>query len=146
MARGRHAKRSGLLSRLFPGVSFRRRATAQRERILLRELRYEVERVRSLGDLFAAEAAAAAARAERAEEQALAARAETDALRAETEALRTDTDVLRADTEALRAEVARLREELVWAWAAGKLPAAQAPASADQQPARVIDLREASGG
>lgn len=131
MARGRHAKPSGLLSRIVPGWTSRRRATAERERMLLRELRYEVERVRSLGALFAADAAAAAARAQQAEEQALAARAEAQALRTEV--------------GALRADVARMREELVWAWAEGRLPATPVAPSVERTPARVIDLREAAG-
>jgi chromosome segregation ATPase len=128
MARGRHAKPSGLLSRLFPGRAARRRAAAEQERALLRELRYEVDRLRSVGTVLAADAATAAARARRAEEQALAARAEVHDLRAET--------------DSLRGEVARLREEVLWAWAEGRLTAAPAEQA---EPARVIDLREATG-
>lgn len=129
MSRGRHAKPSGLLSRLFPGRAARRRAAAEAERALLRELRYEVDRLRSLGTMLAADAAAASARAHRAEEQARAARAEVHDLRVET--------------DSLRGEVARLREEVLWAWAEKRMPT-QAPM---QEPvAQVIDLREASAG
>lgn len=128
MARGRHAKPSGLLSRLFPGRAARRRAVAERERALVRAHFEEVHRLRSVGTALAAQAATASARAKRAEEAALAARAELADLRAET--------------GALRDELTRLREEVLWAWAAGRLPGAAVP---DRMPARVIDLREATG-
>jgi hypothetical protein len=124
MSRGRHAKPSGLLSRLFPGRAARRRAEAERERALLRELHYEVHRLRGLLAENASTAAMAAVRAKRAEEQVRA---------------------VLAESVALRTEVSRLREELLWAWAEGRLPAAPlAPSSSDQ--GRVIDLRQAAGG
>lgn len=128
MARGRHAKPSGLLSRLFPGRAARRRTALEAERRLLGELRFEVDRLSRIGIGLAAQAAEAAARAQRAEEQALAARAEVEDLRAETGSLRT--------------EVARLREEMLWAWAEGRLPVVAAPA---EREGKVIDLREATG-
>jgi hypothetical protein len=114
-------KRSGLLSRLIPGRAARLRARVEQDRArdLLRQLRYEVERVRSLAATHARDAAAASARARRAEEQVL----------------------------ALGVEVARLREELLWAWAEGRLPAAPiAPPAAEVRAglARVIDLRDAA--
>ena len=120
MARGRHAKRSSLLSRLFPGRAARRRAEAERQRDLLRSLQYEVHRLQGLLTSTAGAAARADVRAQRAEEHVQAAVAEATAL---------------------RTEVARLREELLWAWAEGRLPAAPiAPPAAG----KVIDLREAS--
>jgi cell division protein FtsB len=131
MARGRHAKPSGLLSRLFPGRTARRRAAAERERARVRALHDEVLRLRAVGTALAAEAATAAARARRAEESAAAARAEIADLRAES--------------GALRDELARLREEMLWAWADGRLPAVPAVPAAAPEPARVIDLREAAG-
>lgn len=76
MSRGRHAKPSGLLSRLFPGRAARRRAAAEAERALLRELRHEVDR---------------------AEEQARAARAEVHDLRVETDSLRSEVARLREE-------------------------------------------------
>lgn len=118
MARGRHARPSGLLARLFPGRAARRRAETARERALLRELHYEVVRLRRLGAEQAGEAARAGVRARRAEEQAQAAH---------------------EAAQLLRTEVARMREELLWAWAEGRLPAAPIAPSA-----KVIDLREAS--
>ena len=39
MARGRHAKPSGLLSRLFPGRTARRRTQLEQDRALVRQLR-----------------------------------------------------------------------------------------------------------
>lgn len=127
MARGRHAKPSGLLSRLFPGRAARRRAAAEAERSLLHGLRVEVDRLSRIGIGLAAQAAEASARAQRAEAQACAARAEVEDLRAET--------------GSLRAEVATLREEMLWAWADGRLPA---PGKA-QTEGTVIDLRESTG-
>ena len=121
MARGRHAKRSSLLSRLFPGRAARRRAEAERERALLRSLHYEVHRLQGLLPEQASTAARADIRARRAEEHVQAAVAETTAL---------------------RTEVARLREELLWAWAEGRLPAAPIAAPVE---GKVIDLREAAG-
>jgi hypothetical protein len=126
MARGRHVKPSGLLSRLFPGREGRRRTELQQDRALVRQLRDEMLRLRGVGAALAADAAMAAARARRAEEQAVAARA--------------DVADLRAETGALRDELARLREEVLWAWAGGR------PSIAAAAPARVIDLREASAG
>jgi chromosome segregation ATPase len=112
----RHARRSGLLSRLLPGRTRRREAEA-RQRALLRSVADELRHGRAAADAaLAAQAAAteaALARA-RAAETALA---------------------------ELRTEVARLREELLWAWAEGRLPSASL---VDDLPAaRVIDLRGA---
>ncbi|HVM26601.1 MAG TPA: hypothetical protein VM433_02900 [Mycobacteriales bacterium] len=122
MARPRHAKRSGLLARLFPGRTARREA-ADRQAALLRLVAAELRHLRELADAHAESAARAEARALAAEEQA--------AQAAQV-------------TATLRTEVARLREELLWAWAEGRLPAAagishglvDAPADA-----KVIDLR-----
>lgn len=132
MARGRHAKPSGLLSRLLPGRAARRRAVAERERALVRAHFDEVHRLRSVGTVLAAQAATASARARQAEATAVAARAEIADLRAET--------------GALRDELVRLREEVLWAWTAGRLRETPAVDRApDRMPARVIDLREATG-
>ena len=130
MSRGRHAKRSGLLARLWlfrlrPAAlrpvalrpsSHRRGAplrSAAPDAGLLSQLRAfdgELSRLRVLGIAHAAAAASADVRARRAEEQ----------------------------LGAVRLELAALREELVWAFAEGRLPVA-APVPA---PARVLDLRD----
>ena len=135
MSRGRHAKRSGLLARLW---LFRVRPAALRRVTLrpvalrpsshrrgaplrsaapdagllsqLRALDGELSRLRVLGIAHAAAAASADMRSRRAEEQ----------------------------LGAVRLELAALREELVWAFAEGRLPAA-APVPA---PASVLDLRD----
>ncbi|HWH29495.1 MAG TPA: hypothetical protein VNU26_11115 [Mycobacteriales bacterium] len=121
MARGRHAKRSGLLARLLPGRAARREA-ARRQAVLLRQVADELRHLRELADAHAAAAAAAEARAAAAEQQAAVAQ----------RALAT-----------LRTEVARLREELLWAWAEGRLPAATLVDGLEPG-ATVIDLRAAS--
>lgn len=113
MARGRHARRTGLLARLLPGREARRRAAAQ-QRVLLRQVADELRHLRATADAHAAAAAAA-------QERALAAE---------------------SATAQLRAEVARLREELLWAWAEGRLPAA-ALTDGPADPPKVIDLRSA---
>ena len=125
MSRGRHAKRSGLLARLWPfglrpaalrpsrhrrGAPLRPVAPDAGLPGQLRALDGEVSRLRVLGIAHAAAAASANVRARRAEEQ----------------------------LGAVRLELAALREELVWAFAEGRLPVA-APAPA---PARVLDLRD----
>ena len=132
MSRGRHAKRSGLLARLWPvGLrtvrlwsvgrqpSRHRRGAPLRSAApdagLLGQLRAfdgELSRLRVLGIAHAAAAASADVRARRAEEQ----------------------------LGAVRLELAALREELVWAFAEGRLPVA-APVPA---PTRVLDLRESA--
>ena len=127
MSRGRHAKRSGLLARLWPfglrtvGLrpSRHRRGAPLRSAApdagLLSQLRAfdgELSRLRVLGIAHAAAAASADVRARRAEEQ----------------------------LGAVRLELAALREELVWAFAEGRLPVA-APVPA---PTRVLDLRESA--
>ena len=128
MSRGRHAKRSGLLSRLWPAR--RRRPvrartspapvstlddTAAVDAVLagrLHGLEGELSRLRVLGIAHAAAAASADVRARRAEEQ----------------------------LGAVRAELAALREELVWAFAESRLPvAASTPGSV---PGIVVDLRD----
>jgi hypothetical protein len=120
MARGRHAKRSGLLSRLFPGRTARRLAE-ERQRVLLRQVAAELRHLSELADVQAAAA-------ERAERRALA--AEERARAAEQSAAQ------------LRLELARLEEELLWAWAEGRLPAASLVD--DLEPwGTVIDLRGA---
>ena len=124
MARGRHAKRSSLLSRLLPGRAARRRADADRQRELLRSLHYEVHRLQGLLTEQAATAARADVRARRAEEH---------------------VTVVVEESKALRTEVARLREELLWAWAEGRLPAAPIAPPAEAEGGRVIDLREVAG-
>jgi hypothetical protein len=128
MARGRHAKPSGLLSRLFPRRTSRREA-ARQQRTLLRQVADELHHLRGLVDAQAAAAALAEQRARLAEEQAAEAR---------------------VATAALRVEVARLREELLWAWAEGRLPAASLTDGLAEAPTgvpgeTVIDLREATG-
>ena len=130
MSRGRHAKRSGLLARLWPsrlrpvalrpvalrpsrhrrGAPLRSAAPDAGLLSQLRALDGELSRLRVLGIAHAAAAASADVRARRAEEQ----------------------------LGALRLELAALREELVWAFAEGRLPVA-APVPA---PARVLDLRD----
>ena len=135
MSRGRHAKRSGLLARLWPsrlrtfglqpvrlrplgrqpsrhrrGAPLRSAAPDAGLLSQLRALDGELSRLRVLGIAHAAAAASADVRARRAEEQ----------------------------LGAVRLELAALREELVWAFAEGRLPVA-APVPA---PARVLDLRD----
>ena len=125
MSRGRHAKPSGLLARLWPfglrtvGLrpSRHRRGAPLRSAApdagLLSQLRAfggELSRLRVLGIAHAAAAASADVRARRAEEQ----------------------------LGAVRLELAALREELVWAFAEGRLPVA-APVPV---PARMVDLRD----
>ena len=130
MSRGRHAKRSGLLARLWPvglrtvrlwpvgrqpsrhrlGAPLRSAAPDAGLLGQLRALDGELSRLRVLGIAHAAAAASADVRARRAEEQ----------------------------LGAVRLELAALREELVWAFAEGRLPAAT-PVPA---PARVLDLRD----
>jgi hypothetical protein len=123
MARARHAKPSGLLSRLFPG-RYARREQARRAQVLLRQMAAELRHLREHADAQALAAALADERARAAEQRAAAAQ---------------------AATVALQAEVARLREELLWAWAEGRLPTASATSPAGEAPAAtVIDLREAS--
>jgi hypothetical protein len=121
MARGRHARRTGLLARLLPGRAARRAAAAQ-QRVLLRQVADELRHLRGLADAHADAAAGAEERARVAEQRALA---------AETA------------TASLRAEVARLREELLWAWAEGRLPAASLTADLTEPGHRVVDLRSA---
>ena len=135
MSRGRHAKRPGLLARLWlvelwpvslrPGGLRSAGLRPPRHRrgaplrfaapdaglvVQLRALDAELSRLRVLGIAHAAAAASADVRARRAEEQ----------------------------LGAVRLELAALREELVWAFAEGRLPVA-APSPA---PARVLDLRD----
>lgn len=124
MSRGRHSRRSGLLTRLLPGrerAATRRRVEAEesRDRQLLWDLRGEVARLRLLGAQTAGGASDAGGRARRAEEYAIEARREVSAL---------------------RDEVARLREELLWAWAEGRLPTAPLAPAAPVAP--VVDLRD----
>ena len=121
MARGRHAKRSGLLARLLPGRAARREAE-RRQAVLLRQVADELRHLRALADAHASAAAAAEARAAAAEEQAA---------------------VARSAVATLSSEVARLREELLWAWAEGRLPAATLVDGLEPR-AQVIDLREAA--
>ncbi len=102
MARARHAKPSGLLSRLLPGRTARREA-ARRQAVLLRQLADELQHLRAVADAQALLAQQAQEQARLAEERAALARAEG---------------------AALRAELTRLREELLWAWAEGRLPLA----------------------
>jgi hypothetical protein len=123
MARGRHARPSGLLSRLFPGRAARREA-ARLQRVLLRQVADELHHLRTLADAHATAAAQAEERARQAEERAAAAA---------------------SATEALRVEVARLREELLWAWAESRLPATSPSDGLAEPAARVIDLREVAG-
>ena len=118
MARGRHRRRSGLLSRLLPG----------RRRSRLALLEAQTRQLRELADTSAATAAAALVRAAAAHDVALA--AQLRAARAEAE-----LSSARDEVVALRADLAALREELVWAFAEGRMPVT-APA--------VIDLREGS--
>lgn len=98
MARGRHAKRSGLLARLWWRRP--RPVVAPVDDGRLRALEGEVSRLRVLGIAHAAAAASADVRARRAEEQLAAARSEL---------------------AGVRADLASLREELVWAFAERKL-------------------------
>ena len=121
MARGRHARRTGLLARLLPGREARRRA-AEQQRVLLRQVADELRHLRAAADAQTAAAAAAQERAAAAEERAR---------------------VAETALASLRAEVERLREELLWAWAEGRLPAASLTDDLvpEQEPARVIDLR-----
>lgn len=118
MARGRHRRRSGLLSRLLP-----------RRRARLDAVAVETVRLRRLTEAAAATATAALVRAAAAQDAAAA---------AEVRALRAETDLATVLTEmaALRAELAALREELVWAFAERR---------AEVKPA-VIDLRERAAG
>ena len=118
MARGRHRRRSGLLSRLLP----RRRARFD-------AVAAETARLRRLSEAAAATATAALVRAAAAQDAAAA--AEARALRAETGLASVLTELA-----ALRTELAALREELVWAFAERR---------AEAQPA-VIDLRERAAG
>lgn len=114
MARGRHRRRSGLLSRLRP-----------RRRSRLDLLAAENARLRRLTEAGAATATAALVRAAAAQDAAAA--AEARAIRAE-EML---ASVLR-EMAALRTELATLREELVWSYAERRAEVAPT----------VIDLRE----
>lgn len=111
MARGRHARRSGLLARLWPG---RRRARHVRTDALVAErlaaLEAEAVQLRALAHQSAEVAVAALRRASRAEEQAAA---------------------VTQEVAGLRADLAVLREELVWTFARGQVEAAP----------RVVDLR-----
>jgi hypothetical protein len=130
MFRGRHAKRSGLLARLFP----RRAAKLEAERTqraLLRQVAEELRALRQQADEQAAAAVAAEHRARAAEVRAAAAEERAEAAGV---ALLT-----------LRSEVARLREEMLWAWAEGRLPAASLTDGLVPRPATVVDLREAAG-
>ena len=108
-------RRSGLLSRLWPA---RRRRVEALER--------EVVRLRSLVELAAEASSASLVRAAAASQAAR--EAELRAVCAEA-ALRSARD----EVAGLRAEVAALREELVWAFAEGRLPAAE-----------VVDLRDSA--
>lgn len=122
MARGRHRRRSGLLSRLLP----RRRRLSR-----LEALQTETARLRALADAAAATASAALVRAAAADDLARA--ADLRAFAAQTALGSARDEIL-----ALRADLAALREELVWAFAAGR-----AEARAAEEPT-VIDLREGS--
>ncbi|TAL23727.1 MAG: hypothetical protein EPN99_03875 [Frankiales bacterium] len=122
MARGRHRRRSGLLSRLLP----RRRRLSR-----LEALRAETARLRGLADAAAATASAALVRAAAADDRARAADLRAFAAQA---ALGSAHDEILG----LRADLAALREELVWAFAAGRAEARAA------EPPAVIDLREGS--
>jgi hypothetical protein len=114
MARGRHRRRSGLLSRLRP-----------RRRSRLDALTAEAVRWRRLTEVGAATATAALVRAVAAQDAAAA--AELRAVRAEAAAA-----ALLTELSSLRGELAALREELVWAFAERR---------AEARP-EVIDLRE----
>jgi hypothetical protein len=118
MARGRHRRRSGLLSRLLP----------QRRPSRAALLQAELSRARAVADATAATATAALVRAATAADAAAA--AELRAARAET-ALAAARD----EVAGLRADLAALREELVWAFAEGRLPV-DAP--------RVVDVSTAA--
>ena len=117
MARARHAKPSGLLARLLPGRTARREA-ARRQQVLLRQLADELRHLREVADAHAARAALAEARAREAEARA-------------HEAV--------VASAAVQAELLHLREELLWAWAAGRLPSPEAVRSSGT---RVVDLRD----
>ena len=102
-------KRSGLLSRLWPGRSryvrgrsVRHSPTAPGEAILL-GLQSEVARLRVLGIAHAAAAASADQRARRAQEH---------------------VEALRDELVQTRAQLNAVREELLWAFAEGRLPVA----------------------
>jgi uncharacterized protein (DUF342 family) len=121
MARGRHARRTTLLSRLWPGRGDRRRAEAQQRADELWDLSGEVSRLRTVGVQHAG----------------LAARAEMRAHRAEGRVAQLEEQVA-----TLRAELLQLREELAFAWSAGRIEA-EAIESAGLA-ATVIDLRQAA--
>lgn len=118
MARGRHRRRSGLLSRLLP-----------RRRSRLDALAAENARLRRLTEVAAATATAALVRAVAAQDAAAA---------AEVRAQRADADLtsVLAEMAALRADLAALRGELVWAFAERRA----------EVKAGVIDLRERAAG
>jgi hypothetical protein len=128
MARGRHRRRSGLLSRLLP-----RRRRSRVALLQITVLEGELSRLRVLADATAATAAAALVRSAGAADAAAA--AEQRAVRAEAELTSAREEVV-----ALRADLAALREELVWAFAARR---ADVDADGRVSPA-VIDLRESS--
>ena len=114
MARGRHRRRSGLLSRL-----------RLRRRPRLDALERETARLRRLTEAGAATATAALVRAAAAQDAALA--AEARAVRAEASLASVLTELT-----TLRTELAALREELVWAFAERRAEVAPG----------VIDLRD----
>lgn len=114
MARGRHRRRSGLLSRLLP-----------RRRARLDALAAETARLRRLTEVGAATATAALIRAVSAQDAAAAAQLRAERAEASLAAVL-------AQATALRAELAALREELVWAFAERRAEVAPP----------VIDLRE----
>ena len=122
MARGRHARRTSLLSRLWPGRR-NRQAEDVRIRTELWDLQGEVSRLRMVGVQHAGLAARAEMRAHRAEGRAAA---------------------LDAEIAALRADVSQLREELAFAWSAGRLEAEVIESAG--LAAAVIDLNEARSG
>jgi hypothetical protein len=128
MARGRHARRSGLLSRLWP----RRRCS----RVAL--LEHDVARLRALNTAAADAATTALRRAAAAADTAAAAdvraaAAAQSAVLAELRAQRAEAALTSARDEVvgLRGELVALREELVWAFAEAKVPVPQ-----------VVDLRD----
>jgi hypothetical protein len=135
MARGRHRRRSGLLSRRLPR---RRRVVAPQPsvRAELERLESELQRQRGLAATTAQTAAAALVRAGRAED--LAALAVSRAAAAEQE-----LSTAHGELAGLRADLASLREELVWAFAERRLPI-EAPAPSASSAAVVVDLREST--
>lgn len=117
MPRGRHARRTSLLSRLWPGRRGRH-AEQVRIRTEIWDLQGEVSRLRIVGVQHAGLAARAEMRAHRAEGRAAA---------------------MEAELVALRTEVAQLREEIAFAWSAGRVEAEVLESAGIA--ATVIDLR-----